>query len=144
MDYVECLVKMILFVNVVLLVEDDIGFKRKKKGKFCEVVVYEFENIMKFLIFFKMIVLFGFLKLFLEFVEGKGWVDEDGNVVEVVIVVLFFLIFRILVFKKVEQSESKSELSSNDSSSGEELDSDSEFDSFFLFIKVVLIFNYKV
>lgn len=128
-DHAECLVKTILPVNAVLSAEDDTGSKRKKKGKFREVVVHEFEKTTKFPTFLKTTVSSGPSKPPLEFVEGKGWVDEDGNVVEAVTVTPPPPTFRISAPKNVEQSESKSESSSNDSSSGEESDSDSESDS---------------
>ncbi|RCI16337.1 hypothetical protein L249_2623 [Ophiocordyceps polyrhachis-furcata BCC 54312] len=57
----------------------------KKKGKRPrEVTVHEFENTTKFPSFLKSSAPDKDGKMTAEFVEGKGWVDEEGNVVETV------------------------------------------------------------
>ncbi|KAK4177229.1 hypothetical protein QBC36DRAFT_327458 [Triangularia setosa] len=124
--HAECLVKTILPANAAPSAENDTRSK-KKKGKSREVVVHEFEKTTKFPTFLKTTVSYGPSKTPLEFVEGQGWVDEDGNVVEAVKVTAPPPTFKISARKKVEQSES--EPSSSDSDSGEESDNDDESDS---------------
>ncbi|KAF4453492.1 hypothetical protein F53441_3849 [Fusarium austroafricanum] len=81
----ECLLKTKIPPNAIAnLPEDDQPRKRKKKGKSREVVVHEFEKTTKFPSFLKNSVAEGEVNAATEFVEGKGWVDEDGNVVETV------------------------------------------------------------
>ncbi|KAJ4139913.1 hypothetical protein NW768_001262 [Fusarium equiseti] len=81
----ECLLKTKVPPNLVsTLPEDDQPRKRKKKGKGREVVVHEFEKTTKFPSFLKNSVGEGEASTATEFVEGKGWVDENGNVVETV------------------------------------------------------------
>ena len=63
--------------------EDDSTKKRKKKNKNSrEVTVHEFENTTKFPSFLRDAAPTTNGKGSVEFVEGKGWVDDDGNVVE--------------------------------------------------------------
>ncbi|KAK0662581.1 hypothetical protein QBC41DRAFT_329589 [Cercophora samala] len=128
-DHAECLVKTVLPANAVPSAEDDTRSKRKKKGKSREVVVHEFEKTTKFPTFLKTTVSSGPSKTPLEFAEGKGWVDEDGNVVEAVAVTMPPPAFKISAPTKPEPSESNSESSSGDSSGGDESGSDSESDS---------------
>lgn len=81
----ECLLKTKVPPNLVsTLPGDDQPQKRKKKGKGREVVVHEFEKTTKFPSFLKNSVAEGEVSTATEFVEGKGWVDENGNVVETV------------------------------------------------------------
>ncbi|KAF2473504.1 uncharacterized protein BDR25DRAFT_302371 [Lindgomyces ingoldianus] len=54
--------------------------KDKKKSK--EVVVHEFEKSTKQPSFLKSVAVSTMKKPATEYVDGKGWVDEDGNVVE--------------------------------------------------------------
>ncbi|WYZ35811.1 hypothetical protein EsH8_X_000458 [Colletotrichum jinshuiense] len=54
--------------------------KRKKKAK--EVVIHEFEKTTKFPTFLKAAKPAPAASLTTEFVEGKGWVDAEGNVIE--------------------------------------------------------------
>lgn len=57
--------------------------KRKKKGKEREVIVHEFENTTRFPTFLRGTDSAGeSSKPAAEFIEGKGWVGEDGTVVE--------------------------------------------------------------
>lgn len=56
--------------------------KKKKKGNSRDVVVHEFEKTTKFPSFLKMSSVEKKDKDAAEYVSGKGWVDEDGNVVE--------------------------------------------------------------
>jgi hypothetical protein len=79
-DHPECLVKTILPANV----DHSTPTKKKKKGKSREVTVHEFEKTTKFPTFLKTVAPAGGPSAQLEFVEGKGWVDENGNVVETV------------------------------------------------------------
>ncbi|CEI60549.1 hypothetical protein FVEN_g9967 [Fusarium venenatum] len=80
----ECLLKTKVPPNLMsTLTEDDQPRKRKKKGKDREVVVHEFEKTTKFPSFLKNSA-DGEASKTTEYVEGKGWVDEEGNVVETV------------------------------------------------------------
>ena len=81
-DHAECLVKTILPANVSAMM--DATPLKKKKGKSREVTVHEFEKTTKFPTFLKTSSTSAQSKPVLEFVDGKGWVDENGNVVEVV------------------------------------------------------------
>jgi hypothetical protein len=81
----ECLLKTKVPPNAIAnLPEDDQPRKRKKKGKSREVIVHEFEKTTKFPSFLKTSADEGEANTATEFVEGKGWVDENGNVVETV------------------------------------------------------------
>ncbi|KAK0707617.1 hypothetical protein B0H67DRAFT_602903 [Lasiosphaeris hirsuta] len=85
-DHAECLVKTILpaatSAPAPADADNDATIKKKKKSKSREVIVHEFQNTTKFPTFLKSTVASGLVKAPLEFVDGKGWVDEDGNVVE--------------------------------------------------------------
>lgn len=85
----ECLLKVRLPSGAATnLPEDDAAArkKRKKKGKEREVTVHEFENTTRFPNFLKDAGAAGpsSRSAASDFVEGKGWVDEDGKVVEAV------------------------------------------------------------
>ena len=56
--------------------------KSKSKSKSTEVVVHEFENNSKTPSFLKETPIMTTKKPAVDYVNGKGWVDEDGNVVE--------------------------------------------------------------
>lgn len=58
--------------------------KRKKKGSSRQVTVHEFEKTTKFMNFLRGDAPESNGKQATEYVEGKGWVDEEGNVVETV------------------------------------------------------------
>ncbi|RGP71183.1 hypothetical protein FSPOR_3516 [Fusarium sporotrichioides] len=80
----ECLLKTKVPPNLIsTLPEDDQPRKRKKKGKGREVVVHEFEKTTKFPSFLKNSA-DDEVSAATEYVEGKGWVDEEGNIVETV------------------------------------------------------------
>ncbi|KAM5346474.1 hypothetical protein ACJ41O_009479 [Fusarium nematophilum] len=85
-DQEECLLKTKVPPNAVANIagEGDQPRKRKKKGKSREVTVHEFEKTTKFPSFLKASVPEGQSRAAAEFVDGKGWVDEEGNVVETV------------------------------------------------------------
>ncbi|KAK4449561.1 hypothetical protein QBC34DRAFT_404351 [Podospora aff. communis PSN243] len=78
-DHEECLVKTILPAKG----SDDAtdATSKKKKNKSREVVVHEFEKTTKFPTFLKATATSS-KKPPVEFVDGKGWVDKDGNVVD--------------------------------------------------------------
>lgn len=81
----ECLLKTKVPPNAVAnLPEDDQPRKRKKRGKAREIIVHEFEKTTKFPSFLKNSADDGEANAATEFVEGKGWVDENGTVVETV------------------------------------------------------------
>ncbi len=85
-DHAECLVKTVLPANAAPLVDADPATpkKKKKKGRSREVVIHEFERTTKFPTFLKTAAPSGRSGAPPEFVEGKGWVNEDGDVVEAV------------------------------------------------------------
>ncbi|KAK0616832.1 hypothetical protein B0T14DRAFT_523898 [Immersiella caudata] len=79
-DHEECLVKTILPAKGSESADAaDATSKKKKRSR--EVVVHEFEKTTKFPTFLKATVTTS-RKPPVEFVDGKGWVDEDGNVVD--------------------------------------------------------------
>ncbi|KUI59080.1 hypothetical protein VP1G_06357 [Cytospora mali] len=85
----ECLVKTRLPPNKRDVVEgradggDDDGSEKKKSRKHKhQVVVHEFEKNSKFPTFFKASTTTSTSNAPSEFVEGKGWVDDKGEVVE--------------------------------------------------------------
>ncbi|KAG8165303.1 hypothetical protein KVR01_005578 [Diaporthe batatas] len=83
-DGPECLVKTQLPPNKRDTVAGDSQgeAKKSKKHKTHEVVVHEFKNTTKFPTYFKASKGATTSGTGYEFVEGKGWVDSDGNVVE--------------------------------------------------------------
>jgi len=86
-EHPECLIKTVLPAKVLETGEvDEDGKKKRKKSKTKEVVVHEFAKTTKFPTFLKSTVSSSSTrgKGEVEFVDGKGWVDEDGNVVEAV------------------------------------------------------------
>ncbi|KAH6617665.1 hypothetical protein B0J18DRAFT_257855 [Chaetomium sp. MPI-SDFR-AT-0129] len=84
-DHEECLIKTVLPTNATPLTDlEDTSSKKKKKGKSREVVVHEFERTVKFPTFIKTADPARDAHAPVEFVEGKGWVKEDGDVVETV------------------------------------------------------------
>lgn len=81
----ECLLKTKVPANAVANISaESVSKRRKKKGKARDVVVHEFEKTTNFPSFLKAAVEETGEKPATEFVEGKGWVDEDGNVVQTV------------------------------------------------------------
>ncbi|KAH8665910.1 hypothetical protein BGZ60DRAFT_410179 [Tricladium varicosporioides] len=79
----ECLFKTVLPPNVssnTKAVDVKVDKKKRKAGK--EVLVHEFKKIEKFATFLRDTSASKTAKGIKEFVEGKGWVDESGNVVE--------------------------------------------------------------
>lgn len=83
----ECLLKTKLPPSALgnLSAEELVAQKRKKKkGSAREVTVHEFEKTTKFPSFLKNMATTSDIKSATEFVEGKGWVDESGEVVEAI------------------------------------------------------------
>lgn len=83
----ECLLKTRMPPNEMHnLPEQDTSDKRKKnkKGGSRQVTVHEFEKTTKFMSFLRSSAPETNGKPATDFVEGQGWVDEDGNVVETV------------------------------------------------------------
>jgi hypothetical protein len=80
--HAECLIK----TSVPNTHEDNEaeGEKKRKKSRSKEAVIHEFEKTTKFPTFLKTADSSSSKKKNLEFVDGKGWVDEDGTVVEAV------------------------------------------------------------
>jgi len=119
----ECLFKTVVPPNRAVEAE---GKKGKTKSK--ETVVHEFEKTIKHASFLRGPKGDGKKKVVAEFVEGKGWVDEDGNVVEEVITRPRKVENTVTKSKKVVQLEAPpaivekdvSEESSSDSSEDDE------------------------
>lgn len=74
----ECLFKTVLPPNKAANAD---AKDRKGKGK-KEAVVHEFSKTTKYATFLRGNNATGGVKTVKEFVEGKGWVDEEGNVIE--------------------------------------------------------------
>ncbi|KAL2264475.1 hypothetical protein VTK26DRAFT_40 [Humicola hyalothermophila] len=83
-DHAECLVKTVLPPNVAAPPETPSTPARKRKGGSREVIVHEFEKTTKFPTFLKTTAVADTPSAPLQFVDGQGWVDEKGNVVEAV------------------------------------------------------------
>ncbi|MCJ1278423.1 hypothetical protein MMC21_006239 [Puttea exsequens] len=77
----ECLFKTTIPPNVVEP-QDDKGKKRKRKGPNREAVVHEFTNNTKHPNFIRENPTCKDHKTTTEYIEGTGWVDENGNTVE--------------------------------------------------------------
>ncbi|KAM0327511.1 hypothetical protein ACHAQA_005800 [Verticillium albo-atrum] len=73
-DKEECLLKTKLPANAPI--------EKRKKGKSRETVIHEFANTTKYPSFLKASKPSDATPSSAEYVEGKGWVDEEGNVVE--------------------------------------------------------------
>lgn len=129
-DGPECLVKTKLPPNKRDVVAGDSqgGEKTKsKKHKKHEVVVHEFENTTKFPTYFKASKGATASGTEYDFVEGKGWVDSNGDVVEKVKSTRPKGLPKTQVEKKpVEEDDDTT--SSSGSSSEEEEDSEAEED----------------
>lgn len=126
----ECLLKTTLPANMVGNLPGAEAYKKKKKnGNSREMTVHEFEKTTKFPSFLKHSAPETNGKPATEFVEGKGWVDEDGNVVEVVKhkeVPTTTPKRKISVKKAALQEESDDDDTSSSGTSSEEEDSDSD------------------
>ncbi|RDL41722.1 uncharacterized protein BP5553_01701 [Venustampulla echinocandica] len=83
----ECLFKTILPPNVAANTKSsDVKLEKKKRIKAgTEAVVHEFSKTTKYATFLRDRSGSGNTKGVTEFVEGKGWVDEGGNVIEQVV-----------------------------------------------------------
>ncbi|KAG4029846.1 hypothetical protein MFRU_014g01410 [Monilinia fructicola] len=82
----ECLFKTILPPNVAAHTKATSGEKssrRSKKGR--GTIVHEFAKSTKYATFLRTSGKGPRVKSAVEFVDGKGWIDEDGNVVEEVV-----------------------------------------------------------
>ncbi|KAK0644588.1 hypothetical protein B0T16DRAFT_198988 [Cercophora newfieldiana] len=128
-DHEECLVKTILPAEGAASADATDATSKKKKSKSREVVVHEFEKTTKFPTFLKATVTTS-RKPPVEFVDGKGWVDEDGNIVDDSKTNSKPPPKAVAVIKakpKAQKPESDSDDSSEaDSSEGESSDSDSD------------------
>ncbi|CAG8975093.1 hypothetical protein HYALB_00008932 [Hymenoscyphus albidus] len=125
----ECLFKTVIPANVATgsktSATDKVERKRHKAGK--EAIVHEFAKMTKYATFLRSTAA-GNKKISAEFVEGKGWVDEDGNVIEEVTI-------KMVKTSESNKPESKSEPvaeeeneSESDSSDGDSSDSASSSD----------------
>ncbi|CEJ90966.1 hypothetical protein VHEMI06715 [[Torrubiella] hemipterigena] len=134
-DTPECLFKTRVPPNATANLpqaDEETKRKKKKKGKSREVIVHEFEKTTKFPSFLKMAVPDKTGKDATDFVNGKGWVDEDGTVVEQVkekVIPKPEKKNKKPPVKVVEESEDSDDTSSSGSSSSDdESDSDSDSD----------------
>ncbi|EAQ84711.1 hypothetical protein CHGG_08725 [Chaetomium globosum CBS 148.51] len=131
-DHAECLVKTVLPAIATPLpdVHQSTPTTKKKKGKSREVVIHEFEKTTKFPTFLKAVAPSGQPTTPLEFVDGKGWVNEDGEVIEPVQARPPPSGKILLPSKpKTEAQETKTEDEGTTSSSDEESDEESEMKS---------------
>lgn len=129
----ECLVKTVLPLNRRDLAVNDDGKSKKKakKGHHRGIVIHEFERNTKFATFLKSTNDTATKQAATNFVEGLGWVNEDGTVVEDVKTT------RPTAFPKMQVQRSKSSLepvlnkdtSSRNSDTSSEGESDSESDA---------------
>jgi hypothetical protein len=79
----ECLFKTVLPPNVAANVEKkEAKLEKKQPRADRETVVHEFQKTTKYATFLRGPAGSKKTKAVAQFVEGKGWVDEDGNVVE--------------------------------------------------------------
>jgi hypothetical protein len=112
-DHAECLVKTVLPKSAV--VSDT---TKRKKSKDREVVIHEFEKTTKFPSFLKDAQpTSSKRKANLEFVDGKGWVDQDGAMVEAV---RTRSATRSAVARQAADSQEKEDSSSSSEESSEE------------------------
>lgn len=129
-DEPECLVKTKLPPNKRDVVTGDshgAETTKSKKHKKHEVVVHEFENTTKFPTYFKASKGATTSGSEYDFVEGKGWVDANGNVVEKVKSTRPQGLPKTQVEKKtVEEKDDDTTSSSGSSSEEEEEDSEAE------------------
>ncbi|KAH8170303.1 hypothetical protein LIA77_09084 [Sarocladium implicatum] len=83
----ECLLNTKVPPNALKnLTPSESSSKRRKKDKSRQVTIHEFEKTTKFPSFLKTTSSAEAGSAATEYVEGKGWVDEEGNVVEAVAV----------------------------------------------------------
>ncbi len=124
-DGPECLVKTILPANAASSSTAGSG-KSKKQGKTKsrEVVVHEFENSTKFATFLRPSGGPSGASANVEFVDGKGWVDGDGNTVEAV--KTQSAVAAPLPKEQPSADREDSDLTSSSGSSAEDSDSETE------------------
>lgn len=126
----ECLFKTVLPANVAANVnikearEGKPDKKRRKSDK--ETVVHEFSKTTKYATFLRGAAGSKKTKVAAEFVEGKGWVDEDGNVVEEAVGKEKKRQLAPKVMEEIRHQDSTSEDESPEVSSSSEEESDTE------------------
>ncbi|RDW71724.1 hypothetical protein BP5796_07758 [Coleophoma crateriformis] len=126
----ECLFKTVLPQNIAAKSEpankesEEKPYKRKKSKAKKEIVVHEFAKTTKYATFLRGPAGKKKTKAVAEYVEGKGWLDEDGNVVEEIIKKTRKPA-RIAEFLKAK-AEQAEESSSPEESENEEVDEASE------------------
>lgn len=118
----ECLFRTTLPANVPAAAKDGVVAanakteRRKKKKQAKDVVIHEFSKVTKHATFLRSSGVLSTVKGVAEYVEGKGWVDAAGNVVEAV----------IAMPKKATSNKTEGTQSSTDSSSSSESGDNSE------------------
>jgi hypothetical protein len=115
----ECLFKTVLPPNVVANTDRKKDKKRRK-----EAVVHEFSKTTKYATFLRGNTVAGSSKSVAEFVEGKGWVDEEGNVVEQVKKSKKTVMPKMELKAPVVEDSTSEEEDSDDNSSEDESDHD--------------------
>ncbi|KFH45404.1 hypothetical protein ACRE_037410 [Hapsidospora chrysogenum ATCC 11550] len=132
-DQEECLLKTKIPPNAMgNISKDDVSHKKKKRGKGSsrEVTVHEFEKTTKFPSFLKDSSSGSSRPAAAEYVEGKGWVDEDGNTVEPVTIKKPAKPVKSASKKTpVQEEEDSDDTSSSGSSSSSEAEAESEADA---------------
>ncbi|KAK4133771.1 hypothetical protein BT67DRAFT_442695 [Trichocladium antarcticum] len=113
-DHAECLVKTVLPANIAASAD---GPTKTKKGNSREVIIHEFEKTTKFPTFLKTAAPTSRSGAPPQFVDGQGWVDEDGNVVEAVIP-RPPRPAKVLISKKIVSDDESTTNSDNDGSVG--------------------------
>ncbi|KAJ0119752.1 hypothetical protein J7T55_013956 [Diaporthe amygdali] len=130
-DGPECLVKTQIPPNKRDVVKGDAqeGESKSKKHKKHDVVVHEFENTTKFPTYFKASKGATTSGTESNFVEGKGWVDSNGVVVEEIKSTRPTALPRIPVEKKAVMEDDDTTSSSGSSSDDAEEESEAEEDA---------------
>lgn len=126
----ECLVKTRLPPNKLDLMDNDGGkdMKRAKKEKQRNLLVHEFERNTKFATFLKTANDPAPEQAATIFVEGQGWVTEDGTLVEDVKTTRPIAFPRMQVERRNHHSESLSEDDTSSSSDDTSLEDESEME----------------
>ncbi|PFH59350.1 hypothetical protein XA68_12479 [Ophiocordyceps unilateralis] len=126
-DKEECLLKVkVPPCAMGNLPADAVSKKKKEKGKSRHVVVHEFEKTTNFPSFLKFSAPDKDGKAATEFVEGKGWVDDDGTLVETVRGRQSCLSKKPSVSMSDEKEDSSSRATSPDSTSSSGTSSEDE------------------
>lgn len=127
----ECLFRTTLPANVAASLNDGVlttesKDRRKKKKKEKELVVHEFSKTVKHATFLRSSEVSSTAKAVNEFVDNQGWVDEEGNIIEVAAIKRQEAVKPRGAAEEIKDAESSS---NSDESSALEPLSDSEEDN---------------